>query len=441
MQKRNLLRALSFVCVFNILIIMDHVFADEIENIIKSAQDGDAESQEYLGEFYCTGQHGMPQNFEKALFWFEKAANQENSTAQNNLGYLYSNGKGTSQDYSKALYWFTKAIENGNADAYLNLGNMYRLGQGVPVDLMRAVQLFRESAFKGVAEAQYNLGIMYGKGSGVPQNYILAYAWCSIPASKGDTNAIKCRNIAAKSLSKDKLIEAQELSSKLAYYINNPSEPRPPHDTTTKRLIGSGTGFLITKDGYLFTCHHVIENASEISVSFNSEVFPAKIVSEDSTNDLALLKIEGTFPAIALNFDEPGKMGQKVFTLGYPNPDLQGVGVKYTNGTISSLTGFHDNVSLYQISVPVQPGNSGGPLVDENGNVLGIIVAMLDAKTAFKVSGSLPQNVNYAVKNIYCKIILDSFPEISNKLVKRSSNEINPLERVKASTVLILSYN
>jgi hypothetical protein len=90
------------------------------------------------------------------------------------------------------------------------------------------------------------------------------------------------------------------------------------------------------------------------------------------------------------------------------------VSAKFTEGTISSLTGFQDDLRLYQISVPVQPGNSGGALVDENGNVLGIIVAMLDAKTTFRVSGSLPQNVNYAVKSVYAQAMLDTLPEVSD---------------------------
>jgi S1-C subfamily serine protease len=86
-------------------------------------------------------------------------------------------------------------------------------------------------------------------------------------------------------------------------------------------------------------------------------------------------------------------MGQEVFTIGHANPSLQGVGAKFTKGTINSLTGFQDDLRLYQLSVPVQPGNSGGALLDENGNILGVILAMLDAKTTFRISGSLPQNV------------------------------------------------
>lgn len=75
-----------------------------------------------------------------------------------------------------------------------------------------------------------------------------------------------------------------------------------------------------------------------------------------------------------------------------------------------------DDLRLYQISVPVQPGNSGGPLLDEEGNIIGVVVAMLDAQTAFEVSGSLPQNVNYALKSIYALALLDTLPEVIQSL-------------------------
>ena len=121
---------------------------------------------------------------------------------------------------------------------------------------------------------------------------------------------------------------------------------------------------------------------------------------------------------------------------------MQGVSAKFTKGTINSLSGFQDDLRLYQVSVPVQPGNLGGALLDENGNVLGVIIAMLDAKTTFKISGSLPQNVNYAIKSIYAQAMLDTIPGISGKLLSPSKKQSfeNAVDRVKKSTVMVLSY-
>jgi S1-C subfamily serine protease len=110
------------------------------------------------------------------------------------------------------------------------------------------------------------------------------------------------------------------------------------------------------------------------------------------------------------------KLGDSVFTIGFPNTDLQGVAPKLTKGEISSLAGIRDNPRYFQISVPVQPGNSGGALVDERGNVVGIVASRLNDVATYEASGALPQNVNYAVKGGLVYNFLSRVPELSGKL-------------------------
>lgn len=110
------------------------------------------------------------------------------------------------------------------------------------------------------------------------------------------------------------------------------------------------------------------------------------------------------------------KLGASVATLGYPNPDIQGSSPKLAKGEVASLFGVKDDVRHFQVSVPVQPGNSGGPLFDMRGNVVGVIVAKLDAFVTLEHSGSLPENVNYAVKSSYLTSFLESVPEMLNAL-------------------------
>ena len=321
---------------------------------------------------------------------------------------MYQEGKGVAQDYKQAEHWYTKAAEQGHANA------------------------------------QYYIGGLYYNGQGVSQNYKLAYVWSSLAAAQSNESAIKNRNYAAKRLSPQQLSEAQELAVKIQDQIDHPTESQkqePSIANTEKKMIGSGTGFIITKDGYILICHHVIEDAYEIKISVGGNIYPATLVREDPNNDLALLKINGSFPAIAFSPNRSTKMGQEVFTIGYPNPSLQGVNAKITKGIVNSLTGFQDDLRLYQISVPVQPGNSGGALLDENGNVLGVVMAMLDAKTTFKISGSLPQNVNYAVKSTYALAMLDTLPEIFDKLIEPSKSKSDAVDRVEKCTVMVLSYN
>jgi len=166
---------------------------------------------------------------------------------------------------------------------------------------------------------------------------------------------------------------------------------------------GSGTGFIISADGYIATAFHVINGAKLVQVrTSNGKIVNAVIVKTDPRNDLAILKIEGTgFKPIQIQSSLEVKRGDKVYAMGFPRFDSQGLEPKLTDGLISSLSGIHDDAAELQISNPIQPGNSGGPLFLGNGKVVGVINSSLDDMYALKTSGSLPQNVNYAVKSNY----------------------------------------
>jgi S1-C subfamily serine protease len=173
-----------------------------------------------------------------------------------------------------------------------------------------------------------------------------------------------------------------------------------------------GTGFFITDNGYLLTCFHVVNHPSRsIQVGTKQGLFDAEMVQSDPDNDVALLKVAGTFSSLPLVSSNSVNFGEAVFTIGFPHPDRQGWQSKLTRGEISSLSGFQDDTNRYQISVPTQPGNSGGALIDEHGNVVGIVAASLMITYADLRAGSVPQNVNYAIKSSCAKALLDSMPE------------------------------
>ena len=178
----------------------------------------------------------------------------------------------------------------------------------------------------------------------------------------------------------------------------------------------SGTGFFITDDGYLLTCFHVVTNATRIRVGTKQGVFNAELVQSDEVNDVALLKVEGAFAALPLAATNGSKLGAAVFTIGFPNPGVQGMQPKLTRGEISSLAGVRDDPGEYQISVPVQPGNSGGAVVDDYGNVVGIVAARLSDKAAVATSGMTAQEVNYAVKSSRARDLLNRMSGFSIKL-------------------------
>ena len=334
-----------------------------------------------------------------------------------------------------------KAADQGDAKAQLNLGLRYGTGKGLPKDNKKAAEWLGKAASQGVADAQYYLGAMYAGGKGVLQNDIKAYALLSLAAAQGHKDAIKNINILAKKLTQESLRQAKNVASELQSKIANQPKQQKGHPVA-QQPKSSGTGFIVTANGYILTCQHVVAKATSVKVKIEDKRYDAQVVKVDPLNDLALLKIDGSFQPLAFSANSSVKLGQEVFTIGFPNPSLQGVSAKFTKGDINSLKGFRDDIRLYQISVPVQPGNSGGPLIDMDGNVDGVIVAMLDAQATFKVSGSLPQNVNYAVKSSYAKALLDATPEASNKLAVPSGKQPvdHVIERAGKSVVMVLAY-
>lgn len=177
----------------------------------------------------------------------------------------------------------------------------------------------------------------------------------------------------------------------------------PTSEDNITSIVGeksSGTGFALSSNGYIVTNHHVTNGASKIKVKGIrgdfSKTYNAKVIIEDKNNDLSIIKIDDpNFTNLrTLPYNINGELidvGNSVYALGYPLRATMGDEVKLTNGIISSKTGFQGDITTYQITVPIQPGNSGGPLFDSNGNVIGIINA--------KHIGA--ENASYAIKTSY----------------------------------------
>jgi S1-C subfamily serine protease len=209
------------------------------------------------------------------------------------------------------------------------------------------------------------------------------------------------------------------------------------------RPAGSGTGFFITEDGFLITNEHVVKDAVQIRLVTRSATIAARVVKVDPANDIALLKAEGAFALVPVAASRSVKMGSTVAVVGFPNIGLQGFAPKLAKGEIASLSGAQDDARYFQISVPVQPGNSGGALVDERGNVVGVVSAKLNAAAPLAASGALPENVNYAVKSSFLLSFLESLPEASAKLKEPNTKEQKFEDVVKSAeqaTVLVLVY-
>ncbi|MDJ0867731.1 MAG: S1C family serine protease [Myxococcota bacterium] len=164
--------------------------------------------------------------------------------------------------------------------------------------------------------------------------------------------------------------------------------------------VSTGTAFFVRFDGYLVTNHHVVSHAARIQVKLHDgQVLEAEVVSKDAENDLAILRVEAIGQPLPLRRKHELVRGEEVFTLGYPLVQLQGQEQKATFGRVNSLTGLRGDARYTQVDVPIQPGNSGGPLIDGDGAVVGVITSMLHPMLTLKTAGVVPQNVNYALKS------------------------------------------
>jgi S1-C subfamily serine protease len=199
----------------------------------------------------------------------------------------------------------------------------------------------------------------------------------------------------------------------------------------------------ITDDGYLISNDHVVKGAAKVRLLTGAGLIDAAVVKVDAANDLALLKAMGKFTPLPVAASRGVKLGGTVVTVGFPNIGLQGFSPKLAKGEIASLSGAADDARYFQISVPVQPGNSGGALVDERGNVVGVVSDKLDASVALAASGSLPENVNYGVKSGFLLSFLESVPTVSAKLKEPITADRKFEDVVKSAqdaAVLVLVY-
>ncbi len=207
----------------------------------------------------------------------------------------------------------------------------------------------------------------------------------------------------------------------------------------------SGTGFFITTNGYVVSNYHVIQGAKDIKVKDASAViWNAEVAFTDIANDLAILKVVGAgFKALSIRSSSEILKGATVFTIGFPNTGIQGQEPKVTQGIVSSLSGIAGEPNSFQISVPVQPGNSGGPLLDSTGAVVGVVSAKLNASAVLKATGTLPENVNYAIKSNYLVELANTSKLVADNLSKAASRNPLPLPAIVAqaekSVVLILA--
>ena len=167
-----------------------------------------------------------------------------------------------------------------------------------------------------------------------------------------------------------------------------------------ERASSSGTGFVVA-DGRVLTNNHVVAECGRLVVRNAAGTrVPGRVTATDRRRDLAIMTVANEVgPPLPFRDAPAVRRGEGVVTYGFPLSGLLSSGPSLTTGNVNALAGLRDNPNNFQISAPVQPGNSGGPLLDSQGNVIGVVVSKLNAaRTAEMTGGDIPQNVNFAVK-------------------------------------------
>jgi hypothetical protein len=194
----------------------------------------------------------------------------------------------------------------------------------------------------------------------------------------------------------------------------------------TLAAASSGTGFMVAP-GILVTNAHVVENCGDIQIIASDGKRAASILDSKSIIDLALLRVYG-MPSEnpKLRARSSLELGENIMVFGYPLTGALSSSGNFTTGNVSSLKGLNDSAGIIQITAPVQPGNSGGPILDNHGRVVGVVVSKLDAISVAKIIGDIPQNVNFGIA---LPVLLDFLQE--NKIEYTSETESSEMTQVE----------
>ncbi len=445
-----------------------------VEALRRGAAYDDVECLEWLGNIFLKGSAGQQRSLAESLHYFDRAIKygsvdsfrpmheayrelNDNSSALKTLqrgadagdidcrillGMTYGLGTlGESADETKALPHYLIAAEAGNRVAKYFAAELLINGKNTPKDLPRGIKYLKSAAAGNIYGAQYLLANLYAQGQGVPQDVSQAYFWANLAASLNadDKDYAELRDDLAKKLVAAELTKVQ---SQCRTWLS-----RKPIDEGNEEANsgggGSGSGIIFTADGLVLTNHHVTAAGTSYTViTADGQEIPATIVAQDADLDVAVLRLRSRYVSASHRTPPPlitsakARSGEKVFTVGHPLAGLLSSEAKYNEGTISALSGMKDDQHLMQISVPIQPGNSGGPLANARGEIVGLIVATINGSALLKQSNIMAQNINFAIKADPIR----GFLEENSISIPSYPAPADPVEHVKAYAVKIVAH-
>ena len=436
----------------------------------ESAQQGDARAQFNLGIMYELGE-GVSKDNRQAVNWYQQAAEQGHARAQFGLGSMFAEGSGITRDTVRAYAWFNLAAARGDE----RVRHLAKRRRAALLDEMATTQVIEAQLLSALIADRIDRAA--GIRSDRPQP---AQPDSPTPASGGQDRTPPAAatdrqqetvrqtqlNLAALGIDPgpaDGLIGrrtrkavqrfqrlagltptgqiTEELLRLLqAAVAEGQDEKQAKASPPAPGATGSSSGFVVNRAGEILTSHHAVESCAStgVTITFGEESHHATIQAQDFENDLALLVVDSDEPCAWWSptcsdaFDRPASfsemprasLGAEVAVAGYPLAGLLASTLNVTRGNVSSLTGLGNEAKWLQISAPVQHGNSGGPVLDNTGNIIAVVTAKLNAVRTAQETGDVPQNVNFALKGAVVRSFLEIHGIDYNR--KPSDEELTP---------------
>jgi len=359
------------------------------------AEQGDARAQRLLALFLMHGK-GTRKDAPEALRWLSAAAEQGDALAQRMLGDCHLGACGLKRDSKAAFDWYGKAAAQNDAPSQYMHGVLHldpAVGRRDPAAALRWV---KAAAEQGHPMAQVALGGFLFRGIGIAADPLQAYVWASLAARAKEKEGTKLKKEIATALTP----EQRKDGDKKARAWRPTAAPQPA-GMPEARPKSTGTGFVVSDRGHVVTNEHVVRGCRDLRIRRPDESSgTAAILASSRSEDLSLLQAEmPSGPVAPFRAGKDIRAGDAVIAFGFPLTGMLSSSGNLTLGNVSALSGFADDGRFLQVSTPIQPGNSGGPLLDMNGRVVGVTTSSLSTMGAARGSGGVvPQNVNFAIK-------------------------------------------
>jgi S1-C subfamily serine protease len=286
---------------------------------------------------------------------------------------------------------------------------------------------------------------------------------CVVGFALNDTRVNESRRQTAEANRKREKAERRlaQLERKEAAHKSAEAKPKPTPSPDVASIT-SGSGFFVSRSGHVITNQHVVSDCKEVTLGDNADKqVQADVLEKDARNDLALLKISSLKMASAETKSLIQKLGVKIVPLasdgllrsddvdlgedvlvaGYPYGEIFSNTINVTKGIVSANRGLGGDTGQFQIGAAVQPGNSGGPIYDENGSIVGVVVSQLNKMKFAKMSGSIPENVNFGIKASTVRQFLSSSglpTKWSNRSKAMSTKDLAKI--AKRQTVMVVCH-